>query len=142
MERTRRSRDRAGGLYHPAFSQEELRALTVSNGRPVLDDEIDLLRLLIRRLVGDDATGQEPVDIEAVGRLIDRLGRLLRTRQHVVSSTNQSGSDIQTIFKTFEDVQRDWSSELRGTRDIRLVPDASNQLEEGTPTSSTVEEVA
>lgn len=141
MERTRRSRDRAGGLYHPGFSQEELRALTLSNGRPIPDDEIDLLRLLIRRLVSDDSSNEESIDIEAVGRLIDRLGRLLRTRQHVAASANQGGSDIRMILKSFEDVQRDWSNELRGTRDIRVVPNASEQPEPNAPQASTVEEV-
>ena len=142
MQRVRRPRDRTGGLYQPGFTEEELRSLSLSNGRPLLDDEIDLLRLLIRRVVSDGSSDEESIDVEAIGRLIDRLGRLLRTRQQVASTSGQGQSDVQMILNAFEKVQSDWSSELRGTRTTGDVLVTREPTETRESTVSTTKEIA
>ncbi len=94
--------DCGGELYAAAFSAEERAALDAAGcGR--LDDEIRLLRVLVRRLILDQAhdeetepgatTGEDPVPrrrprgkreletrVSLVARCVDVLGRVMRTR--------------------------------------------------------------
>ncbi len=141
MQRMRRPRDRTGGLYQPGFTAEELRSLAVSRERPLLDDEVDLLRLLIRRMVGDEAEVEESIDIEAIGRLVDRLGRLLRTRKHVVLDSTRNQSDIELMLKASESALSDWTDELRERR-TRSVSVAKEPVETPETTPSMSKEIA
>ena len=74
----RRKRVRAEGFYADKFTEQE-RQLLAGAADGELVDEAQLLRVLIRRLIETPLTG-EP-DPEAIGRLVDRLGRLVRARR-------------------------------------------------------------
>jgi hypothetical protein len=67
------------GLYRDRFTDEErqrLREAGRAGAADSVDEEIELLRVLIRRAM----EAPEP-DAESVGRLVDRLGSLYRTRR-------------------------------------------------------------
>ena len=70
-------------FYWDRFTEAE-RGLVAGAGHPMdtapgtLDEEIELLRVLIHRVLEERREG--PADPEAAGRLVDRLGRLYRTR--------------------------------------------------------------
>lgn len=90
MSRKQR-RTPAGRFYAPALTDDERAALEVAAGRPLLDEEIDVLRVLIRRTLDPD--GGAP-NIVLAGRLIETLGRLLRARQIVTGSRRESPADV------------------------------------------------
>jgi hypothetical protein len=68
------------GLYAAAFHEEEHAALEAAGGRG-LDDEIRLLRVLVRRLVLDQEAppGELDARVALVARYVDVLGRTMRT---------------------------------------------------------------
>ncbi len=78
MDRTTRGA-REGGLYAPTLTAAERAALDAAAGRPLLEDEVALVRVLIRRALEE----ADQIDVRLVGRLIDTLCRLLRTREAV-----------------------------------------------------------
>src|SRR5258706_7160531 len=49
-----------------------------------LDEELALMRILIRRLLKASDDGAADKSSEAIGRLVERLGRVLRVRQALV----------------------------------------------------------
>src|SRR4051794_20798696 len=82
--KTRRRRGPRGHFYWDRYTEAE-RRLVEQTGHPMdtapgtLDEEIELLRVLIRRVLEERPDG--PADPEAASRLVDRLGRLHRTRR-------------------------------------------------------------
>ena len=92
---------RRTSLYWDGFTAEELSALEragfqVKPGRvsSELDDEAQVLRILIRRLLRDESgrNGEGAIDHDAIGRTIDRLARLIRTRAAIGGGTAEADS--------------------------------------------------
>lgn len=99
---------RADGLYRDKFSAGERRALARAgvapeNAAPQVDGEIELLRILIRRLLGPAQV--VAADNEAIGRMVDRIGRLLRTRQALIGRDLSDG-DAARLDEMWEQVRR------------------------------------
>jgi hypothetical protein len=67
--------ERQDWLYRTTFTDAELRALAEANAAPPLAPEAELLRVLIMR-----EQGRERPDAERIGRLVDRLTRLVRAQ--------------------------------------------------------------
>jgi hypothetical protein len=84
----RRRRTVARPLYWSEFTDDERCALAEAGIEPapdgggILEDEAAVLRILIRRaLAVADPAAPPNAHVETIGRLVDRLGRLLRTRR-------------------------------------------------------------
>jgi len=80
---------RDGGLYAPTLTAAARSALDAAAGRPLLEDEVALVRVLIRRALEE----ADQVDVRRVGRFIDTLCRLPRTREAV-------GAGAETLAET------------------------------------------
>lgn len=83
-----RKRKQSRSLYADLFTEQELAALERTADNPLLQDEIGLLRMLIRRLAGQMLTAEDderaPADkIKAVKDLTDILLNALKARHQL-----------------------------------------------------------
>ncbi|MGH2461090.1 MAG: hypothetical protein ACRDIY_19710 [Chloroflexota bacterium] len=98
--RKARGAPRAGAearrLYHGLFSAEERAALEGAAEGNDLDQEVDLLRVLIRRGVA------EGVDLETLSRSLGRLAQMLRVR-HVIRGQAAKSLD-EALARVLEEI--------------------------------------
>lgn len=76
--------ERGRRLYRHLFTPEERAALGEAAETNDLEQEVDLLRVLIRRAVADGT------DLETVSRSLGRLGQLLRVQRVIRGEAAQS----------------------------------------------------
>jgi hypothetical protein len=93
------------GLYWEHFDDEERELLIKVGFRPEeadalggIDGELALLRVLVRRLMRQASGDNTGRGSEAVSRLVERLGRVLRTRQAL------GGGDSTVTAELFEKI--------------------------------------
>ena len=91
-----RPRSEVRQLYHGLFSSEERAALEGAAEGNDLDQEVDLLRVLIRRGVADG------VDLETLSRSLGRLAQMLRVR-HVIRGDAAKSLD-EALARVLEEI--------------------------------------
>lgn len=87
------------GLYWEHFDERERELLRKAGFRPeeaeglgAIDGELALLRVLVLRVL---SRKPEKGDAETIGRLVERVGRLLRARQALTGGENQVGDFLE-----------------------------------------------
>ncbi len=93
---TSRARSEVRRLYHGLFTREERAALEDAAEGNDLDQEVELLRVLIRRGVA------EGVDLETLSRSMGRLAQMLRVR-HVIRG-NAAKSLDEALARVLEEI--------------------------------------
>ena len=113
-----RKRQHPRSLYADLFAEHELAALERTADNPLLQDEIGLLRMLIRRIAGQMLTAEDderaPADkIKAVKDLTDILLNALKARaqlspraeDNLTEAMRQVIAEIETLEQTEEKAQ-------------------------------------
>ena len=77
-----------GQFYAKVLSQDEITALSeLAANRPSLQDEIALLKVLIRRKL------EEGSDLSTISRAVDALGRALKVQKQISDEGRQALQD-------------------------------------------------
>jgi hypothetical protein len=89
------------GLYWEHFNDRERELLRRAGVDPAesdslgaIDGELALLRVLVLRILSKKP---EKGDAETIGRLVERVGRVLRARQALTGGDNQAGDFLEEV---------------------------------------------
>jgi hypothetical protein len=105
-------------FFQPLFTHSEQRDLANASGQPsaLLDEEIDLVRVAIRRLfkISKDQAAQDPAEavktLAVLSAVSSRLASLIRTQQQLKTAAGATGDGELRIMleKVLLEVQADW----------------------------------
>ena len=94
---------RAASLYTDLCTAEEIASLADAAARDALDDELDLLRVMIRRVAAADGG-----NLEAVSRAIERLARTMQIQRKL------RGDALKGLELALAQVVDELATELEG----------------------------